>query len=131
VALVSTPGLIQQATRSTLAACPDVDLVVVASGALSATELLPRLQPALLLIDANLPEEEIRALLGWVKEHCRTVRCAVMTVTSQQRDRALTWGAEIAIHRACLADQLPAALHHLPASELPALPSLGTGESLK
>jgi DNA-binding NarL/FixJ family response regulator len=131
VVLVSMPGLVQQATRSTLASCPEADLIAVASGALSATKVLSQVQPDLLLIDANLPAEETEALLGWVKEHCQSVQCAVMTVTSQQRDQALTWGADLAIHRAGLADQLPPALRHVPASRLPAMPSLETGESFQ
>jgi len=117
VVLVSTPGLVQQATRSTLALCPDVDLVAIASGALSATRVMSQMQPDVLLIDANLPEEEMEALLRWAKEHCPGTRCVVSTSTSQHSDRALVSGAHAAIHRAGLADQLHATLSHLPTFE--------------
>jgi DNA-binding NarL/FixJ family response regulator len=106
VALVSTPGLIQQATASTVTSCREVDLVATAPGALSATGVLAQAHPDLLLIDATLPEAEVQALLRWVKDHCQGVQCAVITVTSRQRDLALDWGADAAFHRGDLAGHL-------------------------
>jgi response regulator of citrate/malate metabolism len=117
VALVSTPGLIQQATASLVMSCSEADLVATASGALSATGVLAKAQLDLLLIDATLPEAEIEALLRWVKDHCNSVHCAVITVTSRQRDLALDWGADVAFHRGDLAGHLRETLGCLRASE--------------
>ena len=48
VVLVSTPGLVQKATRSTFwRRVHRVDLVAIASGALSATGVLSKMQPDL------------------------------------------------------------------------------------
>lgn len=116
VCLVSQPGLIQQATSATLAFLPDITLVATISGALSATALLAQLQPDLLLVDANLPEEEVEALLRWTTEHYPEVSCVVITMTSQQREQALAWGAHAAIQRANMVGQLQATLHQLPLS---------------
>ena len=69
ICLVSLPGLVQEATRAALMLLEDVTLVGIISGALSATALLPQLQPDLLVVDANLPEEEVEALLRWTQEH--------------------------------------------------------------
>jgi DNA-binding NarL/FixJ family response regulator len=106
--------MVQEATRAVLRSLPDVTLVATASGALSATQLLPHLQPDLLLMDANLPEEEVRALLYWTREHYPEVQCVVMTLTSREREWALAAGARAAIQRASLADQLEALLRQLP-----------------
>jgi DNA-binding NarL/FixJ family response regulator len=114
VVLVSAPGLVQKATESTLASCAEVDLVATVSGALSATGVLPQMQPDLVLIDATLAEEEVEALLEWIKGHCPGVQCAAMTVTSHQRDLVLGWGADVAIHRAGLAGYLRQILGCLP-----------------
>jgi DNA-binding NarL/FixJ family response regulator len=119
VALVSTPGLIQQATASTVSSCSDVDLVATAPGALSATGVLAKAQLDLLLIDATLPEAEIMALLRWVKDHCQGVQCAVITVTSRQRDLALDWGADAAFHRGDLAGHLREVLGCFPSRPEP------------
>ena len=116
VVLVSTPGLVQKATASVLASCPEVDLVATVSGALSATGVLSKMQPDLVLIDATLAEEEVEALLGWVKGYCPGVQCAAMIVTSRQRNLVLGWGADVAIHRADLAGQLRPMLNCVPAS---------------
>ena len=99
---MSLPGLVQEATRAALMSLSDVTLVGATSGALSATALLPQLQPDLLLVDANLPEEEVEALVRWTKQHYPGLPCVVMTLTSQQRGLALAWGADAAIQRASL-----------------------------
>lgn len=118
VCLVSQPGLIQQATRAVLASLPGVTLVATASGALSATALVPEIQPDLLLIDANLPDEEIEALLAWVRAHRPELPCVVMTQTSRQRSQAQTWGAHSAIPRANMIDQLEVVLNQSPYGSL-------------
>ena len=114
VCLVSLPGLVQEATRAALMSLSDVTLVGATSGALSATALLPQLQPDLLLVDANLPEEEVEALVRWTKQHYPGLPCVVMTLTSQQRGLALAWGADAAIQRASLISQLETTLNQLP-----------------
>lgn len=123
VCLVSQPGLIQEATRAVLASLPGVTLVATASGALSATALVLELQPDLLLVDANLPDEEIEALLAWVRAHCSELPCIVMTQTSRQRSQAHTWGAHSAIPRANMIDQLEIVLSQSPYADLREDPS--------
>ncbi len=110
VVLVSTPGLVQKATELVLASCPEVDLVATASGALSATDLLSKLQPDLVVLDATLAEREIEALLTWIKRHYPDVQCTALTVTSRQQELVLNWGADAAIHRARLNSELKAML---------------------
>lgn len=114
VLLVSLPGLVREATCATLASLAGVSLVGSASGALTATHLLQQLEVELLLVDANLPDEEVEALLSWVKGHRPHVQVMVMTMTSRQRHQALSWGADAAIQRFDLSEQLPAVLSQLP-----------------
>lgn len=105
VLLVSLPGLVRDATYATLASFSNVSLIGSTSGALSATRLLQQLQADLLLVDANLPDEEVQALLSWTKEYRPHLPCLVMTMTSHQRYQALAWGADAAIQRS---ENLPA-----------------------
>ena len=100
-----------------LSSLPDVKLVGAASGALSATSALPRLQPDLVLVDANLPDEEVQALLRWTAEHCPDVKCVVVTMTSRQQKQALGWGANAAIHRSNLTSHWASVLGLLQTSE--------------
>lgn len=119
VLLVSLPGIVAQATRAVIASLGDVTLVGCATGALTATQMLPELQPDLLLIDATLPDEEVAALLQWARAHLPAVHCVVMTLTTHQRDQALAWGAHAAIQRSSLASQLDATLHQLSQPTIP------------
>lgn len=104
--LISLPGAVRDATCALLARWREVKLIAIAPGALSATHLLQRHRPELLLLDANLPDEEVFALLQWRMEHCRKVRCVVATTSSEQIHQALALGADAAIRR----DELPRAL---------------------
>lgn len=100
-----------------LSSLPDVNLVGAASGALSATAALPHLRPDLVLVDANLPNEEVQALLRWTQEHCPAVKCVVVTLTSSQRNQALGWGASAAIHRSNLTSHWASVMGLLQTSE--------------
>lgn len=106
VLLVSLPGIVAQATRAVIASVGDMVLVGSATGALTATQMLPELQPDLLLLDATLPDEEVAALLQWCRAHSPGVHCLVMTLTTRQREQALAWGAHAAIHRASFMSEL-------------------------
>ena len=123
VCLVSEPGLIQQATLGAVTSLSGVVVVATASGALSATDLVAQLQPDLLLVDANLPDEEIQALLRWVQGHCPALPCVVMTQTSRQRAQVKAWGAHSAIPRASLIDQLELVLSQSMQTSLHEIPS--------
>ena len=113
VLLVSLPGLVQEATCATLVSLSDLVLVAIVPGALSATQLLQQLRPDLLLVDVNLPEQEVQALLDWTLEHSPGLQRVVLTVTSQQRDQALAWGADATIQRADLVGQLQFVLRQI------------------
>ena len=104
--LVSIPGPIYMATCATLAQTPRIQLIAVAAGALSATEMLPTLQADLVLMDASLPEEEMWALLRWMTDYRPDVPCMVAALSSVQLQQALAFGAATAVRR----DELPSAL---------------------
>jgi DNA-binding NarL/FixJ family response regulator len=104
--LVSAPGSIRDATCATIAMMPDVRLVALMSGALSATRLLPHIQLDHILLDANLPEEEVSALLTWLAEHLPAVRKVVTRTTSAECDQARAFGADEAFRRDELAPKL-------------------------
>jgi DNA-binding NarL/FixJ family response regulator len=53
----------------------------------------------LLVIDCNLLEEEVLALLRQVKEEQPHVRCLALTQTSRQRTRAAAAGADAVLPR--------------------------------
>ena len=104
--LVSAPGSICNATCATIAGISHARLVLIASGALSVTQSLPGMQLDLILLDANIPDDEVCVLLNWLADHAPAVRTLVARTTSDQCLQALQFGADDAVRR----DELPARL---------------------
>ena len=98
-ALVSRPGIMQQSLRASLAACPGLELVGAYGDGLTALNHVVTDAPALLVIDCNLLDEEVEALVAAVKARQAATRCLVF-VRSPQRD-AWAWacGADMVIPR--------------------------------
>ena len=104
--LISTPGPIRDATCATIAGLSKVRLVILASGALSATQHLQHIPLDLVLLDGNLPEEEVAALLTWLADHQPAVRKVVARATTAECDQARAFGADEAFRRDELATKL-------------------------
>ena len=96
-ALVSRPGIMQQSLRASLAACPGVELVGVYGDGLTALNAVAEHAPALLVIDCNLLDEEVEALLAAVKVRYATTQCVVLIRSSQRAAWARASGADAVI----------------------------------
>ncbi|MCA9871837.1 MAG: hypothetical protein KC487_15835 [Anaerolineae bacterium] len=114
--LVSQPGIVRDATLATLGMVPGLVMVGTAPGALSATRQLRTSELDLVLTDANIPLDEVLALLQWTQTNFPALRVIVMTTTAHQRAQAISWGAHAAIQRAGMTNQLEMALQQLQAS---------------
>ncbi|MFO7634372.1 MAG: hypothetical protein R6W76_17620 [Caldilinea sp.] len=95
--MVSRPGIMQQSLRASLAACPGVGVVASCGDGLTALNYVATHRPALLVIDCNLLDEEVEALLTAVKLHYATTQCVVLTRSSQSKAWAETSGADAVI----------------------------------
>ena len=62
--LVSRPGVLQQALHASLTAFADIALLRTRGDGLSALHVLAQHRPQLLVVDANLLDEEVKALLA-------------------------------------------------------------------
>ena len=92
--MVSRPGIMQQSLRASLAACPGVEVAASCGDGLTALNSVAVHSPALLVIDCNLLDEEVEALLSAVKLHHATTRCVVLTRSSQRDAWARASGAD-------------------------------------
>ena len=79
--VASRPGVMQASLRAALTSLSWVEVVGSAGDGLSALNLVRERQPDLLVIDCNLLEDEVCALLRQVKEEWPHVRCLVLTRT--------------------------------------------------
>ena len=106
-ALVSRPGIMQQSLRASLASCQGIAVVASFGDGLTALRQVTKLQPGLLVIDSNLLEEEVEALIAAVKAEQPIIGCLVMIGSSQQGTRMLASGADAVVLR----DVSPQRLH--------------------
>ncbi len=120
-ALVSRPGILQQSLRASLAACPGVEIVGAYGDGLTALNAVAEHAPALLVIDCNLLDEEVAALLAAVKAHYATTHCIVLTRSGQRAAWARTSGADAVIPHGAPMQELMAVLAHF--QELPIGPN--------
>ena len=83
--IVSRPGIMQQSLRASLAACRGIVVVATSGDGLTALRQVALHHPDMLVIDSNLLDEEVEALLAAAKTEHSTIRCLVLTRSSQQR----------------------------------------------
>ena len=104
--LVSTPGIIQQATTALLNSLSQIAQVQLVSGALSAIEWLRNEGSYLLVVDVNIPAEEAELLVRWTKHYHPDTRCIVLVRSMVELEWARAAGTDAAFLRSSSAKQL-------------------------
>ena len=111
--VVSRPGIMQQSLRASLTACPSIAVVASFGDGLTTLNQLARFHPGLLVIDSNLLEEEVDALLAAVRVRQPDIRCLVLVQTNVRHDQLMANGADTVILRTGSAQDLQQALFRL------------------
>jgi DNA-binding NarL/FixJ family response regulator len=124
--LVSRPGIMQQSLRSSLGACDGIAVIASSGDGLTALGQVRRHRPRVLVIDSNLLDDEVRALIAAVKEEHPAVRCLVLVRTCAQEAQLLASGADAVAHRDVSGQQLQVVLSRL-ANEARGFPGEATG----
>jgi DNA-binding NarL/FixJ family response regulator len=78
---------------------PSVQVVGTAAGCLSALQMVRDRQADLVVIDSNLPLEDVREFLRQLKKEGLETRSLVLATTSGQVRHALAAGADSALRR--------------------------------
>jgi two-component system response regulator DesR len=97
--IASRPGVMQESLRTMLTGSGQVAVTGSAGDGLSALSMVREVQPALLVVDSNLLEDEVVSLLREVKGAWPEVRCLVLVQTTGRKNRALAAGADAVISR--------------------------------
>ncbi len=103
----------QQSLRTSLAAYPWIVVVASFGDGLTALNQLAKFRPGILVIDSNLLEEEVDALLDAVKARQPDIRCLVLVQSNVRHDQLMANGADAAILRNGSAQDLQQALFRL------------------
>ena len=111
--IVSRPGIMQQSLRASLADCRGIDVVATSGDGLTAWRQVAKLRPELLVIDSNLLDQEVEALLAAAKAEQPALRCLVLVRSSLRTDHLLTCGADEVVARNGSGQDLHEALFRL------------------
>ena len=103
----------QDSLRALLTGSGRVLVTGSAGDGLSALSMVRDIQPALLVVDSNLLEDETLSLLKEVKRAWPQVRCLVLVQTTGRKNRALAAGADVVVSRSDGVGTLNQALRQL------------------
>ena len=104
----------RQSLLASLASYSWLTVVAVCGDGLTALNLLADHQPRLLIIDSNLLEEEVAALLATVKSRWPAIRSLALLQSVQREGQTLAAGADAAIARDNWTQHAPVVLQQLP-----------------
>jgi DNA-binding NarL/FixJ family response regulator len=111
--IASVPGIAEQSLRATLESLPSVQVVGTAAGCLSALQMVRDTQAGLVVIDSNLPIEDVQEFLRQLKREGLETYSLVLAATSGQVRHALAAGADAALRRYVSIRELGAAVAEL------------------
>jgi DNA-binding NarL/FixJ family response regulator len=116
-AIVSRPGMMQQSLRASLAAIPGIMVVASLGDGLTALNRVAERPPVLLVIDSNLLDEEVEALLTAIKTRQLPTRCLVLTRSNHRDAQMLALGADAVIPHGVSQKELSAILARFQAGQ--------------
>ena len=97
VLIISRSAQIRESLLVLLRAIPQIETVHQAEDAPTALAMEPEVQPALVLLDYDLPDDELRTVLGRIKAAWPQARCLVLLDDEQDRRRAEEAGADVVL----------------------------------
>lgn len=108
--VVSAPGAMQTSLRAVLKCEETLDIFGCVGGGLSASVIIREQQPDVVLIDSNLPEDEMLALVRKIKDETPEIRCVVLTDTRRRERQAQIAGADVVLSQGRVVDEIIKAL---------------------
>lgn len=111
--IASEPGLAEQSLRAALESLPEVQVIGSVAGCLTALQMVRETQAGLVVIDANIPFEEVQQFLRRLEQERRETCVLVLAATTTQVYRALAAGADAALRRDASIRQVGAAIAEL------------------
>ncbi len=111
--IAARPGRVRDGLQALLAAIPQIEMIGQADDGASALKSVVEHRPALVLLDTNLPGNEVWAVLRQIKAQWPQARCLIMSDSGQQRRAAQAAGADGMLLKGFLAAELLAAIKEL------------------
>lgn len=115
--VVSRPGVMQQALRTSLSICPAITVLASIGDGLTAVKQIAAHHPALVVIDANLLPEEAEALVAAIKAQPAPPRCLVFVQSHRHEPMMTNAGADAVLLRDKPANEFQTVLERLTTPE--------------
>ncbi|MCP4544412.1 MAG: response regulator transcription factor [Chloroflexi bacterium] len=105
ILIAAKPGVMRDGVQAVLTAIPRAKVMDPADDGASALRAVADHQPALILLDTNLPNHQVWTLLEKVKTQWPQVQCLVLADNRQQRQTAQAAGADHVLIKGCPAKE--------------------------
>ena len=111
--IVAQPSPLRDALRALVTTMPQVEIVAETGSIAALTEMHTKFQPNLVLLDADVQDEDIWRALALIKSECSHTRSCVLVESEDQRRKAETSSADLVLHKGFPAADLAAILEDL------------------
>ena len=113
ILIAAKPGVMRDGFQAVLAAIPQVKVIDPADDSASALRAVAEHQPALILLDTNLPDCQVWTLLEQIKTRWPQVQCLVLADNRKQQQTAKTADADGVLIKGGPAGEFYAAINRL------------------
>lgn len=114
--IIAQPGQLRDGLQVLLAAIPPIKKVIQVEDVPSALALR-RQDPALVLLNGDLPGDELVAALAQIKDEWAQAQCIVLVDDEQRYETAETGGADVVLMKGILASKFFATIEELLSSQ--------------
>ncbi|MFC2030916.1 response regulator [Chloroflexota bacterium] len=104
--IVARPGPLRSSLQALMTTMPQIEILAETSDPSALLRMGDSIQPDVVLIDASLPEEQVCAALGQIKEEWSRTRSIVLVEDSQQQQKVQAAGADVVLVKGHPADKL-------------------------
>ena len=122
--IVARPGPLRNSLQALMTTIPQIEILAETTDPSALLRMGAEIQPDVVLLDADLPGEQVWSALREIREEWSQTRSIVLVEDSQQQEKAQAAGADIALIKGYPAARLIAAIGRLLSGESA---ELGTG----
>jgi DNA-binding NarL/FixJ family response regulator len=113
VLIVANPGRIRDGLKAMLRAIPRIEIVLQANDGPAALKIIAECQPALVLLDSKLANNDIQSVSRQIKAKSPQTRCIVLIDNARQQWMAKVADADSALTIGCPAGEFFTAIEGL------------------
>ncbi len=115
--IVARPGPLRNSFRALMTTMPQIEILAETTDPSTLLRMEGEIQPDVVLLDGDRPEEQIWAALRQIKEKWAQTRSIVLVEDSQRQQQAQAAGADVALIKGYPAAKLIAAIEGLLSQE--------------